>query len=288
MDPPSPPVFSSSSRVSWNQVHWTSWSWSGPPGPGLPLRSELVAQDKVSDESQRQEENGEDEEVQVEFGVQHVQLLQDGVRLLEVTGVVLIAVQVGPVQTVDGQDDALEAVPETQQQVQRCVKQGALLRTPLNLTRTGTSEAGAAGESRCSETSRTSLGRWRTAPEQELDLLMLEDPSVSTCVFCGTAPPPDIGDVGNPLQVPGDGVEADEEPGEQQNRDGGDRTHERGHLQEQTHLSRSESQQENGGWGEQTCREVEAAPISRPRLCATRDVRTPRDRKRKKRAASGG
>lgn len=47
-----------------------------------------------------------------------------------------------------------------------------------------------------------------------------------------TAPPPDVRDVGHPLQVPGDGIEADEEPGEQQNRDRRDRTHKRGHLQE--------------------------------------------------------
>lgn len=38
----------------------------------------------------------------------------------------------------------------------------------------------------------------------------------------------------------------------------------------------------------QTCSEVEAAPIKRPRLWATREVRTPKDRKRKKRPASGG
>lgn len=38
----------------------------------------------------------------------------------------------------------------------------------------------------------------------------------------------------------------------------------------------------------QTCSEVEAAPIRRPRLWATREVRTPKDRKRKNRTASGG
>lgn len=37
-----------------------------------------------------------------------------------------------------------------------------------------------------------------------------------------------------------------------------------------------------------TCSEVEAAPISRPRLWATREVRIPKERKRKKRPASGG
>lgn len=45
------------------------------------------------------------------------------------------------------------------------------------------------------------------------------------------APPPDVGDVGHPLQVPGDGVETDEEPREQQDRDRCDRTNKCRHLQ---------------------------------------------------------
>lgn len=119
------------------------------------------------------------------------------------------------------------------------------------------------------------------------------------------APPPDVGNVGHPLQVPGDGVETDEEPREQQDRDRCDRTNKRRHLQGTntpgwTHLSELT---QVSVWGhtqvsvckvtqvrsvEPTCSEVEAAPISRPRLWATREVRTPRDRKRKKRPASGG
>ena len=48
----------------------------GPgPGPGLPLSAEFVAENKISDEPQREEKDGEDDEVQVEFGIQHVQLL---------------------------------------------------------------------------------------------------------------------------------------------------------------------------------------------------------------------
>lgn len=87
----------------------------GPdPGLGLPLSTDLVPQDKVSDEPKREEEDGEHDEVQVEFGVQHVQLLQDGLRLLEVTCLVFIAVKILSVQTIDGQDDALETISETQ------------------------------------------------------------------------------------------------------------------------------------------------------------------------------
>ena len=83
------------------------------PGAVLPLGSDLVAEDEVGDEPQREEEDAKDNEVQVEFGVQHVQLLQDGLGLLEVTGVVFVAVQIVSVETVDRQDDALETVPET-------------------------------------------------------------------------------------------------------------------------------------------------------------------------------
>lgn len=42
--------------------------------------------------------------------------------------------------------------------------------------------------------------------------------------------PPDVGDVGAPLQVGGDGLEADEEAREEQDGDGGDGTHKGGHL----------------------------------------------------------
>ena len=41
---------------------------------------------------------------------------------------------------------------------------------------------------------------------------------------------PDVGHIGAPLQVAGDGVEVDEEAGEQQDGDGCDGAHERGHL----------------------------------------------------------
>lgn len=96
-----------------------SWTRPGPgSGPCLPLGADLVSQDEVGDESERKEEDGEDDEVQVEFGVQHVQLLQDGLRLLEVTRVVLVAVKVSSVQTVDGQDDTFKAIPGTQQELQ--------------------------------------------------------------------------------------------------------------------------------------------------------------------------
>lgn len=48
---------------------------------------------------------------------------------------------------------------------------------------------------------------------------------------CALRPLPDIGDVGHPLQVCGDGVEADEEPREQEHWDGCHRAHEGGHLE---------------------------------------------------------
>lgn len=85
---------------------------------------------------------------------------------------------------------------------------------------------------------------------------------------------PDVGDVGHPLQVPGDGVETDEEPGEQQNRDRCDRTDERRHLREtntpewsqQVNTPVCEVTQLSEDKDKLACREVEAAPISRPRL----------------------
>lgn len=48
-----------------------------PPGL-LPLSLDFVPQDKIGDEAQGDEENPEDHEVQVQLGVLHVQLAQDG------------------------------------------------------------------------------------------------------------------------------------------------------------------------------------------------------------------
>lgn len=87
-------------------------SFSPPPrSAALPLRPDLVPQDQVGDEAQRDEEDAQHDEVQVEFGVLHVQLSQNGLRLLEVAGLVDVAVQVLSVQAVDGQDDPFEPVP---------------------------------------------------------------------------------------------------------------------------------------------------------------------------------
>lgn len=44
----------------------------------LPLCPDFVPQDKIGDEAQGDEENAQDNEVQVEFGVLHVQLSQNG------------------------------------------------------------------------------------------------------------------------------------------------------------------------------------------------------------------
>ena len=71
---------------------------------------DLVAQDEVGDEPEGDEEDGEHDEVQVQPRVLHVQLPQDRLRLLEVTGVVCVAVQVLSVEPVDGEDDSLEPV----------------------------------------------------------------------------------------------------------------------------------------------------------------------------------
>lgn len=78
----------------------------------LPLRPDFVPQDKVGDEAQGDEENPQDDEVQVQFGILHVQFSQDGLRLLEVARLVDVAVQVLSVEAVDGEDDAFKAVPE--------------------------------------------------------------------------------------------------------------------------------------------------------------------------------
>lgn len=82
------------------------------PDPCLPLCTDLVTKDKICKKPQREEEDCKDDEVQVKFGIKHVQFLQDGIRLLEVTHVVLITVQIHAIQTIDGQDDTLKPVPE--------------------------------------------------------------------------------------------------------------------------------------------------------------------------------
>lgn len=65
----------------------------GPgPDPCLPLCTDLVTEDKVRKKPKREEEDCKDDEVQVEFGIKHVQFLQDGIRLLEVAHVVLLTV----------------------------------------------------------------------------------------------------------------------------------------------------------------------------------------------------
>lgn len=77
----------------------------------LPLRPDFVSQDKIGDEAQGDEENPQNDEVQVELGILHVQLPQDGFRLLEVARLIDATVQVLSIQAVDGQDDPFEAVP---------------------------------------------------------------------------------------------------------------------------------------------------------------------------------
>lgn len=85
-----------------------------PPGPVLPLSADLVPQDEVSNEPQTEEEDGKDDEIQVEFGIQHVQLFQDGLRLLEVTCMVFITMKILSIQTIDRQDDTLKTISATQ------------------------------------------------------------------------------------------------------------------------------------------------------------------------------
>lgn len=65
--------------------------------------------------------------------------------------------------------------------------------------------------------------------------------------------PPDVRDVGAPLQVGRDGLEADEEPREEEDRDGCDRTHKRGHLAEKEEEEEKDTpswkhMQERHGW----------------------------------------
>lgn len=83
------------------------------PVCGLPLCTDLITKNKISKKSQREEEDCEDDEIQVEFGIKHVQLFQDGFRLLEMTRVILITVEIHAVQTIDGQDDTLKPIPGT-------------------------------------------------------------------------------------------------------------------------------------------------------------------------------
>lgn len=64
---------------------------AGPTGL-LPLCPDLVSQHEVGNEAQGDEEDAQNNEVQVELGVLHVQLAQDGLRLLEVARLVDVAV----------------------------------------------------------------------------------------------------------------------------------------------------------------------------------------------------
>lgn len=55
--------------------------------PRLPLRLDLVAEDKVSGQPEDDEENAQDDEIHVELCVFHIQQLQDFLRLLELAHV---------------------------------------------------------------------------------------------------------------------------------------------------------------------------------------------------------
>lgn len=129
------------------------------PGSGLPLCTDFITEDKISKKSQREEEDCKDDEIQVEFGIKHVQFFQDGFRLLEMTQVILITVEIHAVQTIDGQDDTLKPISGTGHKMSRDVQKVLVILRQ----------------------------KWKTG-------------------FL-----PDVGDVGYPLQVPGDGVKTDEE-----------------------------------------------------------------------------
>lgn len=60
----------------------------------LPLCPDFVPEDKIGNEAQGDEENPKYDEVQVQLGVFHVQLPQDGLRLLEVARLVDVTVQI--------------------------------------------------------------------------------------------------------------------------------------------------------------------------------------------------
>lgn len=93
--------------------------------------------------------------------------------------------------------------------------------------------------------------------------------------------PPDIGEVGAPLQVSGDGLETDKEAGEQEDRDGSHWTHKGGHLRRGEwslavkgvttvpstpwQLLMSPVRPPHLGANFPTCKEVEAAPIKSPK-----------------------
>lgn len=133
------------------------------PGPGpdscLPLCIDLVTEDKISKKPQSEEEDYEDDEVQVEFGIEHVQFLQDSIRPLEVARVILITVEIHAIQTIDGKDYPLKPIP----------------------------------------------GRGYNRAADVTDALV-----VLGHMWTGLIP--HVGDVGYPLQVPRNGVKADEEP----------------------------------------------------------------------------
>lgn len=84
----------------------------GPTAP-LSLRFDLVPEHQVSQEPQDDKEDAQDEEVQVELGLLHIQLLQDLDGFLE-RAEVLEALQVLALHGVDGEDDPLEAIPRAE------------------------------------------------------------------------------------------------------------------------------------------------------------------------------
>lgn len=116
--------------------------------------------------------------------------------------------------------------------------------------------------------------------------------------------PPDIGEVGAPLQVSGDGLETDKEAGEQEDRDGSHWAHKGGHLKERgmepgchrgdhgsihPMVARDVSHETpHLGANFPTCKEVEAAPIKRPKDWATKAVAMAKAEKSRKRLVSAG
>lgn len=83
----------------------------GSAAPPLPLRPDFVSEDKIGNQAQGEEENPEDDEVQVKFGIFYIQFFQDGLWFLKVAGVIFVTMQVFSVQPVDGEDDSFEPVP---------------------------------------------------------------------------------------------------------------------------------------------------------------------------------
>lgn len=78
-------------------------------------RFDPPSQHKVAGHAQNDEEDAEDDEVEIEFGVLHVQLLQDILGLGE-EALGLGALQVAAVLAVDGLKHAFKRVSETHQQ----------------------------------------------------------------------------------------------------------------------------------------------------------------------------